>query len=217
MKRAVFVSIFVLSFFLLTPTVTFGQVNPSCPSVYGAKCPSGVLFIDKKVKNPQTGELVESLSANGPTFLPGQEVSFRVEVKNNGSADMSNIQVQDKLPDFVDFISGSGNFDKSSRTLNWNIDKLKPGEFKLFDLKVQVRTSKDLPDLGLSCVTNFAQAQQDKNIAQDSSVFCIQTKVLGAVPELPKTGPQETTIILIGSSTLLIMSIYLFLKGKRLN
>lgn len=215
MMRIRFLVIFILFYFL--PTAVFAQVNSSCPSIYGAKCPTGVLFIDKKVKNPQTGELVESLSANGPTFLPGQEVSFRVETKNSGSADMNNIQVQDKLPDFVDFISGPGNFDKNSKTLTWSIDKLKPGEFKLFDVKVRVKTQKDLPDLDLPCVTNFIQAQQDKNMAQDSSVFCIQTRVLGAVPELPKTGPKETTMILIGSSTLLIMSIYLFLKGKRLN
>lgn len=215
MMRVRLLVIFILFYF--QPTTVFAQVNPSCPSIYGAKCPTGVLFIDKKVKNPQTGELVESLSANGPTFLPGQEVSFRIEVKNNGLADMHNIQVQDKLPDFVDFISGPGSFDKGAKALTWNIDKLKPGEFKLFDVKIQVKTQKDLPDLDLPCVTNFIQVQQDKNIAQDSAVFCIQTKVLGTVPELPKTGPQETAIILIGSSTLLIMSIYLFLKGKRLN
>ncbi len=196
------------------PAVAFAQYNPTCPSVYGAKCPTGNLFLDKKVKNPQTGELVESLSANDATFIPGQEVSFRIEVKNTSSGDLNNIQVQDKFPDFLEYVSGPANFDQSTRTITWNIDKLKQGEFKLFDIKGKIVEGKGFPNSGMSCLTNHSQAKTDQQIAQDTAVFCVQTKVLPATTELPKTGPKETALLMTVSLWALLMAGYFYKQQK---
>lgn len=200
---------FALAFLMFSSSVFAAGINPSCPSVYGATCPSGQLFVDKKVRNPQSGEFVESLSANDPTFLPDQEVGFRIEVKNTGSSDLDNIQVQDKLPDFVEFVSGPGNFDQNSKALNFSIDKLKAGEFKIFELKVKILSGKSLPAEGVTCLTNFAQAQKDQQVVQDSSVFCVQTQILGEIKELPKTGTKEAVLITLTSLGFLLISLIL--------
>lgn len=209
MKKIILLALFAC--FIMSPGQVNAQFNPACPSVYGAKCPTGNLFIDKKVRNPQSGEFIESLSSNGPTFLPGQEVQFRIEVRNNGNAELQGIQVQDRLPDFVEFVSGPGNF--SNRTLSWTIDRLGAGEFRLFDVKVRIN-GKGIAD-GITCLTNFSSAQKDQMSAQDSSVFCVQTKVLGVTSELPRTGPAQTGLVLLASVGMLGASGFFYRKLRR--
>lgn len=209
-KLFILLSLIVL---LSIPQTTLGAgINASCPDVYGVSCPSGNILLNKLIKNPQTGEWVDSLSASSVTFLAGQEVNFRIEVKNIGQTDLDNVSVEDKLPDFLDFVQGPGSFDKNSKTLKWSIDKLRVGESKLFDIKAKV--TQNLPDMGLSCVTNFAQAKKDQMVAQDTSLFCIQTKILGEMRELPKTGISEITNMLLISFATFISSVYIFRKVK---
>lgn len=213
MKKTLFL-LFILVFFCINGKVFAQQYNQGC-GVYGTSCPTGNLFISKTVKNPQTGEFVHTLSSNGPNFLPGQEVDFRIEVKNTGSADLTDIQVQDKLPDFVSFSSGVGNFDKNSQTLTWSIDRLHPSESRFFDIKVNIKDASTIPDQSITCLTNFSQAQKDQMVGQDTSTFCIQ-KILGKTPELPKTGPEETTILLLSSSSILFLTLTLRKQIKSL-
>lgn len=203
----------LMSLSLMGTTLAAG-INPSCPSVYGATCPTGNISIDKKVQNPSTGEYMESISANVVTFSPGDEVKFRIEVKNTSTTDLSNIKVEDKLPDFIDFVSGQGQFNSSNKTLSWTIDNLKAGEFQLFFITGKIQKNKTLQDLGLTCLTNFAKAQQGQQVAQDNSIFCVQTKILGVAEELPKTGPENVVLIITASLGLFAMSAYFLNKSQ---
>lgn len=175
------------------------SADTSCPHVYGANCPSGNLSIDKKVRHPRTGEFIDSISSSDATYLPDQEVKFRIEVKNTGGQDLFNVKAEDVLPDFVDFISGTGDFDSGSKTLRWTIDKIGPSESKFFEIRVKVKSAANLPDLNINCVTNQVRVSKDSMNASDTSSFCIQTKILGEVKVLPKTGVSHTEIALIGS------------------
>ncbi len=181
-------------FLLIFPNPIFAQYNSSCPSVYGAQCPTGNISINKTIQNPQTGEYVDALSANGPNFLPGENVKFKIEVTNKGNSDLNNIHVTDKFPQFLEFVSGPVQFDSNSHSLSWTIDKLSPGDSQYFDITAKI-ASTNLPDVNISCITNFAEAQQDQQIAQDTVPFCFQTKVLGTSTTLPKTGPSYTEMI----------------------
>lgn len=207
-------TITLFAIFLAFPTSnTYAQFNPSCPSVYGASCPSGQLFINKQVRDAQTGELVESLSSSGSNFLPGQEVSFRIEVKNTGQSDLDDVKVLDAFPSILDFVSGPASFNSNTRKVEWTISKLKPGEFKLFEVKGKITTKK--LSSGIVCAVNTASAQKDQQMAQDSSSFCAQQKVLGVVSQLPETGPMRGVELLwVGYLGLFIFSIWLFKKIK---
>ncbi len=209
MKKILFLGL-LITFLLISPQIIFAQYNPSCPSVYGAQCPTGNIAINKTIQNPQTGEYVDSLSANGPNFLPGEKVHFKIQVSNTGSSEIDNITVTDKFPQFLNFVSGPAQFDTNNNSLSWNINKLSPGDSLYFDITAQI-ASKNLPDVGISCITNFAQAQQGQQTSQDTVPFCFQTKVLGTATTLPKTGPNSTLIILgititslIGASLIII-------------
>lgn len=209
-----FISVSILMFTLLVfiPEVS---ADVSCPHVYGAQCPSGNLLIDKKVRHPQSGEFIDSLSSSDATYLPEQEVKFRVEVKNTGGQDLFDVKVEDRLPEFVDFLAGTGDFDQNTKTLKWTIDKIAPNESKFFEIRVKVKPVKDLPDLSINCVTNHVKSFKDNLFAQDTSAFCIQSKILGVTQVLPKTGPNLTEIAIIGSILSSTLAIFFAKKSVR--
>ncbi|EKD90344.1 MAG: hypothetical protein ACD_31C00008G0016 [uncultured bacterium] len=191
------------------------SADTSCPHVYGVSCPSGNISIDKKVRHPQSGEFIDALSSSDATYLPEQEVKFRIEVKNTGGQDLFDVKVEDTLPDFVDFLGGTGDFDSNSKILRWTIDKLTPNESKFFEIRVKVKNAKDLPNLSINCVTNFVRASKDNMSASDTSTFCIQTKILGVTQVLPKTGPTHTEAALLGSILSAGLAIVLAKKSVR--
>lgn len=206
--------IIVLFSWVIFPSSVNAQYNASCPSIYGSACPAGNLFVDKKIKNPISGELVETLNANEVNFLVGQDLNFRVEVKNTGNVELKDVNVQDKLPSFVSFVSGPGKYNQADNTLSWSIASLKAGESQFFDIKVKVKADKGLPEQGMTCLTNYAQASVDRLSAEDMAGFCIQTKILGEVSELPQTGVKETVSLITLSFLTLFTGIFLLKRNK---
>lgn len=180
----------------------------------GKAQPVSQLVLNKQVQNPSNGLFVENLTVTDAHFLPGQEVVFRIELRNAGGEELKNINVKDVLPDFVDFVSGPGNFDQGSRSLNFLVDRLGTGESKTYDLKAKVRAAVNLPNNQLTCLTNLAQASVGQIFTQDTAVFCIETQVLGVTRELPITGPANTGLTAIVSTASLLMSIYLYRKSR---
>ncbi len=173
------------------------------------------LVLNKQVKNPQNGLFVENLTVTDAHFLPGQEVTFRIEVRNAGGNELKGINVKDKLPDFVDFVSGPGKFDENSRTMDFLVDKLSPGESKTYEFIIKVRAQSNLPNNQLTCLTNLAQASIDQIFTQDTSVFCIENQVLGVTQEIPKTGPDNASLTLLASLLSLLMSVFLYRKSRK--
>ena len=162
--------------------------DSGCNNVYGASCPTGNISLDKKVRHPQSGEYLDTISSTDTTFLPEQEVKFKIDVKNTGSADLVDVWVDDKFPDFVEFVSGTGNYDKNTHKLWWKIDRINAGEVKSFEIRVKLKNASDLPNMAITCMTNHSKAVKDHMTAQDTASFCVQSKILGTTTELPKTG-----------------------------
>lgn len=185
MFKKLFALTIVLSAITFVPTVF---ADSSCNNVYGSSCPTGNLSLDKKVRHPQSGEYLDTISSTDSTFLPEQEVKFKIDVKNTGSADLYDVWVDDKFPDFVEFVSGTGNYDKGSYKLWWKIDRINAGETKSFEVRVKLKNAQELPTGSITCMTNHSKAVKDHMSAQDTASFCVQTKILGTTTELPKTG-----------------------------
>lgn len=172
------------------------------------------ISIDKSVRNPQNNQYVDNLSGATATFLPGQEVNFRLMVRNNSSSEITNVSVRDKLPEFVDFVSGPGSYNQNTKEINFTIDRLAPGETKTYALVTKVQSTSKGGNIMSTCLTNFAEASANKMDVQDTSMFCIGEKVLGEVSELPRTGPISNVLVVVGSLGILATSIYLFRKAE---
>lgn len=201
--KKLLVIFFALSFLFLTKTA---HADVTCEPIYGGgiTCPQqGNLVISKKVLNPQTNNLVHTLDINGAKFSPGQIVTFQLTVTNTGNAVINNITVKDIFPQFVDFLTGNGNFDSNTKTLTFNIAKLNPGESQNFNLQGKIVSIEQMPsDQSIVCVVNqaIATANESGQQSQDNSQFCIQKITVTPTP-LPVTKgglkvfpPQQVTV-----------------------
>ncbi len=203
LNSLVVASLLGLNFSLFTPKVVLAQYQPVVPQ------PSVIIAISKEVKNPATGNFVKNLSSRDFAFLPLQTVEFRITVRNNGQTGLTNIQIKDQLPEFVEFVSGPGNFDAGSRSVNFTVDSLNPGESKSFSVIAKVLPQDKGGNVPNACLTNFAQATVGGMNVSDTAVFCIGSKVLGNVSELPVTGPESTLFVLWEATAFLILALLL--------
>lgn len=181
--------------FLLSQKPVLSAVR--CETQYGGEevCVKiGELYIDKKVKNPETGLLVDNLFLGDPKFAPGQEVVFKLTIKNTGHEKFDKVHVRDVLPEFVEFVSGPGSYNSTLREVTFDIDDLDPDETSEFEIKAKVVNADKLPaNKDLICVVNYAEVKNENESDKDTSQVCLEKKILGVV-EIPVTGPDNWLI-----------------------
>lgn len=191
---------FLLAFTLiitLTALVPTANASESCQQIYGGgeTCTNPQISINKLVKRPDNSDFVDNLGINDAKYKADQNVTFRITVTNTGNKNLSNVQVKDILPDFVTFVSGNGDFNTDDKTLSFNIDTLKTGESKSFDVVVKVVSNDNLPnDQGIVCVTNHTEATAEDQNVDDNAQFCIEKPTLGtSTPTQPGSTVPTTT------------------------
>ena len=101
MKKLLAILVALASIFqLLTSNVDaqYGQYGP-----YGGPEPSLSIMVDKMVGKPvankgdSNGDYVDNLSPSDPRFVPGQEVFFKIKVKNTSDIKLKSVTVNDVL------------------------------------------------------------------------------------------------------------------------
>lgn len=193
----------VLLLAVFSPSLVFADT--SCTPIYGGgeKCETKQLSLDKKVKNPSTGVMVENLTLNDPKYKPGETVTFEVTVTNTGNTNFGSVAVTDTLPDYLEFVSGPGSYNSSNKQLSYTIINLNAGASDRQQVNARVVSASSLPaDKNTLCepefhLTNFAKAKADSSEASDTAKFCIQKQVIG-VTAVPKTGASEIVLASLG-------------------
>jgi uncharacterized repeat protein (TIGR01451 family) len=97
-------------------------------------------------RNRQSAQAVDfsiSKTDNETEVEPGDELTYEITVRNNGSQAVSNVTVTDELPDEVDFISASQNGQRNSRTITWNGLTFAAFETKILSVNVEVDEDAD--------------------------------------------------------------------------
>ena len=89
-------------FGMLTMAQAVGASYVSSP--YG-EVPTEEIEIEKKVKNPATGDFVDRLNLGDYQFTPGEEMTFKVKVTNYGESNFEKVKVVDYLPEYVELVS----------------------------------------------------------------------------------------------------------------
>ncbi len=160
------------------------------------------IWLDKKVKNPESKQYVENLNVNDYKFAPGEEVWFNVKVKNTGEKTFEKVKVKDYLPDYLQHLEGD---------LEREYQDIKPDEEREFKIKIKVVTADKLPsNQGIYCVINRAEAEANNQKDGDTSQICIEKKVLGAVIQ-----PEAGSHLLIFSLSILLISLIAFIYDKK--
>lgn len=207
MKKVLATLLFLTTIFFLLTIKSYAQYGQ-----YGGPSYSYSILIDKMVAKPNTDEYVDNLSVSDPRFAASQDVWFRVKVKNTSNQDITNVEVKDYVPSYLEPLQGPGTWDANTRIITWNAGDFAVDEEKAYYLKMAVYSQNDLPaDKGLFCIVNKVDAHSDNTYDDDTSQLCIEKKVAG-VTTVPSAGPEMGIILLSGE--LLALSAGLFINKK---
>lgn len=165
---------------------------------YGTGAQNASLLVDKKVSlssaTTKGGKnkisFVDNLASNDPRFVPGQNVYFKIKVKNTSDVKQSNILVKDVLPAYLEPVN-MPNYDATTRTvvLTDNLS-LEAGKGAIFTVNTKVVGQDQLPtDQGVMCVYNKAYGSNTSVSDDDSAQFCIEKQVIGVTTQ-PSAGPE---------------------------
>lgn len=171
--------------------------QPSCQPIYGGgeNCAQTEnITINKTVQNPRTLKYVDNLDTNDPKYNPDQTVLFQITVKNTSKASIKNIEVKDRLPQYVDCASGgAGQCNNAAKIIAFRIDNLNANETKSFTLKGKIVSKSNLPQgKETICLINQAVATQKQQNSQDNARFCInKNQAFSAItPSVNRTGTK---------------------------
>lgn len=185
-----------------------------CETQYGGRevcVRTGQLQIDKEVLNPQENKFVDNLGLSDHKFAPGEEITFKLKVKNVGDATFNKVSVTDTLPSLLELTSGSTSFEISDLTV---------GEIEEREIKAKVTASGNFPqDKTIVCVINTAEAGSGSENDRDTAQVCLGRKVVGPAPAvapiIPPTGPEDWLPLLVLSLLTGATGLYLIKLNKR--
>ena len=197
--------IYLLSFIFYR----YSLASWNCEPIYGGgeKCwGTGEILIDKTVKNHETGLYVDNLGVNDEKYAPGEDVPYRLEIKNTGQGNFSELKVKDTLPSYLDFVSLTDNdgnlypsdWDSNTKELRFSFSNLNAGESRIFNLTARIYSKDSLPQgLTLECPLNYVFVEADGKTDSDQAQICFEQKVFG-VTYLPPTGPEFGLVVSLG-------------------
>jgi len=198
------VIIFLSIIFLLTAKSALAAVR--CETQYGGGevcVKTGQLQIDKEVWNPDTEKFVDNLGLSDHKFLPGDEIVFKLKIKNVGDNTFSKVEVRDYLPELIDLTNGDIAFD---------INDFHPGDVNEYVIKTKVADANQFPNnKTVVCEVNTAETWSGGERDKDTAQVCLTTNVLG-VSILPKTGPAEIGLLAFGLLSLVLTGLKLTLN-----
>ena len=191
---------FLASIVALTAfAVLSSSAYADCQPIYGGgqTCTTYSFSVQKLVQTPGKGggNFVNNLSVNDPKYSPSQTVNFEIIVQNTGSQTIPTLNVVDTLPQYVKFVSGSGNYDSNSNTLSFTINNINPGQSLTYNLTTQIVDPNFLPsNQGIMCPVNQVNAKDTNGFSVGaSSQFCLQRTPVATLPVVtstPATGPE---------------------------
>ena len=194
----------VLFFLMLSVLGAISNVSAQYGQ-YGGETPSYAILIDKMVGKPSQNkgateyEYVDNLSPSDPRFSPGQAVFFKIKVKNTSNRDITNVEVKDYVPLYLEPIEGPGTWDEKNRIISWNAGDFKVDEEKVYYIKMKVYEQNNLPsDRGLFCIINKVTATSSGPYDEDTAQLCIEKQVMG-VSKIPSAGPELGMLVLAGN------------------
>lgn len=211
----------IVLFFLFTiiaaTSVQAGSSQYNQYGQYGGGSPSTSITIDKMVGKVTTTKggvttFVDNNSISDPRYTPDKQVSFQIKVKNTSDSTLSNVEVTDILPPYVEAVEGPGNYDANTRIISWKYDQLKPGEEKTEKVIVQVYPQSKLPtDKSIFCEQNKSTVRVGNAYDEDTAQFCIEKAVTPA-KQVPTAGPEYGLVL--SALSLAGLSAGIYLKRK---
>jgi uncharacterized repeat protein (TIGR01451 family) len=106
--------------------------------------------------------------------VPGEDLTFRLEVKNNGPDAATNVVATDDLPDTVTFKSASQGCAEAGSVVTCTVASLAAGATQTFEIVVAVPS--DIAECIDNTATLTSTGPPDTNTANNTSTICVPTK-----------------------------------------
>lgn len=169
-----------------------------CETQYGGGevcVKTGKLQIDKKIKF--NGNLFDNLfGGDAHKYVPGEEIEFKLSVKNVGDETFSSVQVKDMLPSILELKEVSVSYKTEGlSSFAYEIKDLTVGETEEATIKAKVVSADKLTDNSI-CDVNTAEATSGNDSDKDTAKFCVVKQVLGVTPV---TGPETGLVVMFAS------------------
>ena len=185
---------------------------------YGGETPSFSIVVDKMVSTPQTSnggniKYVDNLIPADPRFSPGQDVWFKIKVKNTSNINLQAVEVKDFVPEYLLPLEGPGIWNSDNRTIVWDAGDFNVDEEKTYYLKMRVYDQSFLPaDKSLFCLINKIEVKNNVASDDDTAQLCIEKQVLG-VQKVPSAGPEMGLALL--AANILLAGVGIRLKNTK--
>lgn len=151
---------------------------------------------------PPSG-LTISKEPEPPFAQPGQEVNWTIRVTNTGSTVMTNVVVEDRLPDELEILSVPPNATVSGQLVRITFDVIQPGQTVTAVIRTRVRPGVGVPFVIVNTATILGGPSTSAQLV--------------SVERLPETG--ETPLIrwlILAAGGLAVLGAGVFLARRRL-
>jgi uncharacterized repeat protein (TIGR01451 family)/gliding motility-associated-like protein len=125
------------------------------------------------------------------SVISGENLTYSIQVSDDGPSDAPNVKIKDILPDGVSFVSATNDATVSNGIVNWNLTSLKTGSNITFSLVVKV--DENIPDGNQ--ISNTASA-----ICDNSSEPVISNEVTSTVTTFSVIANDDEGIPVVGAS-----------------
>jgi len=179
----------------------WGATGTASATVVVAPCREE-LKIEKFVRWTDTDEWYEDIDEDEHLFDPGEEVEYKIVVKNSGDATAESVRVVDELPEYVKWISGDGNWDGDEWKVRFDLGNVNAGEEKTLRYTAKVLDEEDLPPTDRELKNVATLYEGEERIDDDHAQIWINgPEILAAAAEkpekLPEAGADTVGLILI--------------------
>ncbi len=108
--------------------------------ILSTKTNDDIYFVAKKPQTTDWSKLtIEKTASPADAVKPGDEITYTITVTNNTGKDLTDVQVTDKLPDALDFVSASPDGQYNATTGLWTIPSLAAGASATLTIKATVK------------------------------------------------------------------------------
>lgn len=163
-------------------TVSLKQVRPSKGDntvLIEVLAPDGVPMFQQQVKKTWISPAIQ-LTKQGPeTALLGEEVTYKMVLKNTGDGNATQVTLKDTLPEGLTFVSSDASGQFANGMVTWSLGTMAPNDSKTVTLVLKAAKP--------GTWTNVAKATAAEGM---EAVASATTRVMSPSIDIEKTGPS---------------------------
>jgi uncharacterized repeat protein (TIGR01451 family) len=152
---------------------------------YGGNEVKRSIVIDKKLRPIKDVKFYDNLDRGQKIFVEGNFIDFNIVIENSGSEKLSQVEVKDILPKYLELVFYPGTYDKDTNVITWNFYDFNPGDSKTYLIRARI---KNLPvgENGKTIfkMVNRSEVRSGDLFDSDTASYYVETKTT------PSTGSE---------------------------